>query len=211
MSHEIKNPLMIMRASAESLKKESNKPEADFILEEVDRLNQIVSGYLDFASGKLLLKTEKTDIAALISDIISKFSPQFQEKNISLKSDIEKSGNENILVTADPIALRQVFINLILNASEAVTECNHPEILIIVRPETDRVNIAVSDNGPGINPKELKNIFEPFYTTKTKGSGLGLFHTRKLIEAMGGMINIKQENKKRTKFVLSLPTADKDK
>ncbi len=207
VSHEIKNPLMIIRASAESLKKACNKPEADFILEEIDRLNQIVSGYLGFASGKLVLKIETIKVSELISDIISKFAPQLSEQNIQLKSVIHK---KNILVKADPIALRQVLINLILNAAEAIVDINDPEIIIDVRVELNSASIIVADNGPGIDPKLLENIFEPFYTTKTKGSGLGLFFTRKLMEAMGGAIKIEYEDKKRTKFVLSLLTADKE-
>jgi len=85
VSHEIKNPLMIMRASAESLKKANDKPEADFILEEIDRLNKIVSGYLDFAAGKFSLKMEKVGIAELISGIIERFAPRLKETNIQLK------------------------------------------------------------------------------------------------------------------------------
>jgi len=67
----------------------------------------------------------------------------------------------------------------------------------------------VADNGPGIDPKTAKNIFEPFYTTKTKGSGLGLFHTRKLMETMGGRIDVEGGGKP-TRFILSLPLADKE-
>ncbi len=206
VSHEIKNPLMIMRASAESLKKVSDKPEANFILEEIDRLNQIVSGYLDFAAGKLALKMKPVNITELVSEIINKFAPRFKEKNILLKCESEK---DNIKIMADPIALRQVIINLILNASEAVADGSNPEIVIDVKPRINQAQIIVTDNGPGIDSKALKNIFEPFYTTKTKGSGLGLFHTRKLMETMSGTINVESGGKKQTKFVLSLPLADK--
>ena len=208
VSHEVKNPLMIIRASAESLKKACNKPEADFILEEIDRLNQIVSGYLGFATGKLNLKTEPVSVNEFVSEIVNKFTPRFNEKNILLKFVAEKE-NEETKIIADPIALRQVIINLILNASEAVVDSNNPEINIDIEYQTNQAQITVIDNGPGIDSKDLKKIFEPFYTTKTKGSGLGLFHTRKLMEMMGGTINVESGGKKQTKFVLSLSYADK--
>ncbi len=213
VSHEIKNPLMIMRASAENLKKANNKPEADFILEEIDRLNQIVSGYLGFAAGKLALKMEPVKVVELVSEIINKFAPRLKEKNILLKYEAKEDENEknkNIKIMADPIALRQVIINLILNASEAVADGSNPEIIINIKRRINQTQIIVTDNGPGIDPKALKNIFEPFYTTKTKGSGLGLFHTRKLMETMSGTINVESGGKKQTKFVLSLPLADKE-
>ncbi|RKX17325.1 MAG: hypothetical protein DRP51_11030 [Candidatus Zixiibacteriota bacterium] len=206
VSHEIKNPLMIMRASAESLKKANDKPEADFILEEIDRLNKIVSGYLDFAAGKFSLKMEKVGIAELISGIIKRFAPRLKETNIQLKF---ADGGDDTKIMADPIALRQVIINLILNAAEAVADNKNPEIVIDTAIRGKRVEITVADNGPGIDPKTAKNIFEPFYTTKTKGSGLGLFHTRKLMETMGGRIDVEGGGKP-TRFILSLPLADKE-
>ncbi len=118
---------MIMRASAESLKKANDKPEADFILEEIDRLNKIVSGYLDFAAGKFSLKMEKVGIAELISGIIERFLPRLKETNIQLKF---ADGGDDTKIMADPIALRQVIINLILNAAEAVADNKNPEIVI---------------------------------------------------------------------------------
>ncbi len=213
VSHEVKNPLMIMRASAESLKKSSNKPEADFIIEEIDRLNQIVSGYLGFASGKLILKTELIEVYKLVSEIVTQFAPRLNEKNILLKfeskKEIEDINKNKIL--ADPIALRQVIINLILNASDTLADSTNPEIKLDIKNRTDQTQIFVTDNGPGIDKKIIKNIFEPFYTTKTTGSGLGLFHTRKLMEAMGGTINVEIDDKKQTTFVLSLLSVDKEK
>jgi signal transduction histidine kinase len=209
VSHEIKNPLMIMRASAESLKKACDKAEADFILEEVDRLNQIVTGYLDFASGKMVLKREPVNIVELISEIVDKFAPRLNEKNIKLSFNPDEENNVNLVATADQIAMRQVIINLILNASEALADTTNPEISINILPGAKNIQVIVGDNGPGIGAKDIKSIFEPFYTTKTKGSGLGLYHTRKLMEAMDGKINVESGPKNQTTFVLSLPIADK--
>jgi len=204
VSHEIKNPLMIIRASAESLKKKTASPESDFILEEIDRLNKIVTGYLDFASGKMILKKETVDIGKLVSEIIEKFAPRLKEKNIFLDT---KTSDNKVLAQADRIAIRQVIINLLLNASDAVADVSNPEIIIDYANNKNQVCIKVRDNGPGVDAKILKNLFEPFYTTKTSGSGLGLFHSRRLVEEMNGKLEVRISEDNINEFRVFIPEA----
>ncbi len=199
VSHEIKNPLMIIRASAESLKKKSETSEAEFIIEETDRLNRIVTGYLDFASGKYNLKPANTEVVELVSAIVQKFVPRLQQRGVKLSMSGEQGPFH---VVADPIALRQVVINLILNGAESI---ENPEGRVDVSIDRDAqaVKISVSDNGVGIDRKKIKEIFEPFYTTKTTGSGLGLFLSKKLVEQMKGSIYFESEKGKGTTAILS--------
>lgn len=116
--------------------------------------------------------------------------------------------NEKFLVISDPTALRQVIINLVLNAADAVSDVDGGTIHIRLSKFKNKMRIGIADNGPGIGSKELKNIFEPFFTTKVSGSGLGLFHSRRLIEEMGGKIEAKSEIGGPTNFTLILPVAD---
>ncbi len=204
VSHEIKNPLMIIRASAESLKKKSGQAEADFILEEIDRLNRIVTGYLDFASGKMNLASEKIDLVPLIDDMITQFGPRLARENIVLKSE---SRNTPLIVIADPAALRQVLINLILNAAEAVKGKERAVVDLAVKTEDRVCKITITDDGPGIDNKTMKAIFEPFYTTKTTGSGLGLYLSRRLVEQMHGKIEGSSHPGEKTVFTVTLPKA----
>ena len=206
VSHEIKNPLMIIRGSAERLKKSGMK-EAEFIVEETDRLNDIVTGYLDFAGGKKVLKTDKVDIKSILNDVIEKFTPRLTASGSRLT--LETGHEDSMMVEADPAAFRQVIINLILNASEACRETEKAEIKINTGKTQGRANIRITDNGPGIDGKNMKAIFEPFYTTKTTGSGLGLYHSKQLLEQMGGSIAVESRNGGPTTFIITMPAVDK--
>lgn len=113
---------------------------------------------------------------------------------------------------ADRVGIRQVIINLLLNALHAVNADNHkgPEKKVIMATEQagDKVIIRVSDNGPGIKPSQREKLFEPFYTTKTQGSGLGLYLCRRIAEQHNGNISITDNIKGLTTFEVTLPTGD---
>jgi len=209
VSHEIKNPLMIMRASAEQLNKETESPESHFIIEEIDRLNGIVTNYLDFARGKQMLKIQSIEIKSFLSEIANQFKPRLAQDNVRL--DIEDI--EDIAIMADRSALRQVIINLILNGAEAATIAvnNQPEVIVSQRKHNNKCIIDIKDNGKGVSEKDARHLFEPFYTTGISGSGLGLFHSKNLIEQMGGKLTFKSRTGQPTVFSISLTIADKDK
>ncbi|MEW5923712.1 MAG: HAMP domain-containing sensor histidine kinase [Candidatus Zixiibacteriota bacterium] len=206
VSHEIKNPLMIIRGSAERLIKSGMK-EAEFIVEETDRLNDIVTGYLDFATGKKILKTGNVDIKNILADIVEKFTARLAAGGTKLTLDADSENSS--IVKADAAAIRQVIINLILNAAEACRETEKAEVKIKANKTAGRAIIRIIDNGPGISRKEMKSIFEPFYTTKTTGSGLGLYHSKQLLEQMAGAIAVESRDGGPTVFIITLPMADK--
>jgi len=205
VSHEIKNPLMIIRASAERLKKSSVTLEAGFILEETDRLNGIVTGYLDFSTGRKTLKIETVNLNDIVRKIIEQFTPRFSHEKISLTLTPCPGV---LLVSADPSALRQVIINLIFNAADAVRGKENGTIIVGCESQNGRALTSVTDNGPGMNRKALKSLFEPFYTTKTTGSGLGLFLSRRLVTEMSGEISAQSKPGGPTIFAVALPEAD---
>ncbi len=202
VSHEIKNPLMIIRASAERIKSKLGSDEAEYIIDETDRLNRIVTGYLDFASGRYALKSKKIDIGPLISQISEKFAPRLAQDGVTLKTG---SDFANKFIEADPAAIRQVIINLVLNAAEAVKERENGTVEIGLETDHKNIRVTVIDNGEGIDKKTMKEIFEPFYTTRTTGSGLGLFLSRKLAEQMHGSIAIESKKGSGTKVSLAFP------
>ncbi len=209
VSHEIKNPMMIIRAAGERIEKKYKDPEAAFIVEEVARLDKIVSGYLSFARGDASVSLDRVDLDALCRKIVTEFKPQFDEKAVSL----HYSGGKNLpIITADRVGLRQVIINLLLNAFHAVTSEEHKKSEKTVSMETatagDKVVIRVSDNGPGIKASQRERLFEPFYTTKTQGSGLGLYLCRRITEQHHGNIRITDNIEGMTAFEVSLPTGD---
>jgi len=210
VSHEIKNPMMIIRAAGERIDKKYADPEASFIVEEVSRLDSIVSGYLSFARGDLSLRPELVDLVTLLPEVIAEFSPQFDEQGIRLDVKIE-AGLPTI--TADRNGLRQVIINLLLNAFQAVTgdDRTRPEKLVMVEATrlADTVIMRVSDNGPGLKTAPRDKLFEPFFTTKTQGSGLGLYLSKRIIEQHRGEIRVVDGKEGLTTFEVSLPIGEK--
>lgn len=205
VSHELKNPLMIIRAAAERLKKRQTNaddyPETGFILEEVDRLNEIVTGYLDFASGRRPLAMQKIDLSEVVDNLVEQFGPGFTKDGILLTASRDTGRHE---AEADPVAVRQIIINLLLNAAEASKGAINPEINVSLNKKHDRYIIAVQDNGPGIGAGKQKAVFEPFYTTSTSGSGLGLYLSKKLAIDMGGTMTLDSRPGGPTVFSLTL-------
>jgi signal transduction histidine kinase len=206
VSHEVKNPLMIIRASAERLQKAGagGAREADFIIEETDRLNSIVSGYLDFASGRKELKLQPVTLDELLSKIVEQFGPKLKQSGVTLKFT---RGDSKAKANIDPVALRQIIINLILNGADAVKGRNDGEVVLANKTSGYQTIITVTDNGSGLDSKQKKMIFEPFYTTKASGSGLGLYYSKKLIGQMKGEIKLESKPGGPTKFSIILPTA----
>jgi signal transduction histidine kinase len=208
VSHEVKNPLMIMRAAGERLQKKYADPEASFIVDEVARLDTIVSGYLSFARGETALHREPVDPAELTRKVVAEFSPQFAERRVRLETAI---ADTLPTITVDKIGFRQTIINLLLNALEAASDSAEPAARLVrleltASPQTaDRIVLRVSDSGPGFSPAQRRRLFEPFSTTKTKGSGLGLFLCRRIVTAHGGDIRLLATDGAMTTLEITLP------
>ncbi|MFQ5606481.1 MAG: PAS domain-containing sensor histidine kinase [Candidatus Zixiibacteriota bacterium] len=224
VSHEIKNPLTILRAAGERLRKKTELTEADFIIEEVDRLNKIVTGYLDFARSPDKVTLQYVDLDRALTELrelCGQLRPRLLNDRVTFTTVIPPSAagasehlsGDNHALLIDSAALRQVTLNLILNASQAArtaaaqgrTEGGEAETRLSVELAEQIFQIHVFDNGLGIADKELRRLFEPFYTTKQQGSGLGLYLCRTLVERMKGKITVDSSDGGPTKFSVSLP------
>ncbi|MEE9442611.1 MAG: HAMP domain-containing sensor histidine kinase [candidate division Zixibacteria bacterium] len=205
VSHEIKNPLMILGAAGERLEKKYSDEEASFITEEVSRLDEIVTGYLSFARGQRKTLTEKINIVELTRKITADLRGQFDEKNIELVCSSEEGLPD---IEADKIGIRQVILNLLLNALQAAEHTREgykKTVSIKIYRSDASLVIRVRDSGPGIKKKHREKLFEPFYTTKTKGSGLGLYLCRRIIHDHQGTINIVDDPEFPMNFEVKLP------
>lgn len=207
VSHEIKNPLMILRAAGERLEKKYDDAEASFITEEVSRLDQIVSGYLSFARGDAEMHRSDVDIVALIHKIIDRMRPQFEAREVALKTEFPR---DSFMIAVDSVGLRQVILNLLLNALHAAADNDTGDktVRLSLEKSTAAVTLRVSDSGTGIKPSQRDKLFEPFFTTKTQGSGLGLYLCRKIVEQHGGTISVGDTDNGRTTFTVVLPMGD---
>jgi len=200
VAHEFRNPLGAIRGFAEMIlnitQNQSVKKYSSKIIDEVIHLNKIVNDVLDFAKPAKK-PNEKVELYKCVSDAFLSSEFLFNSKNVNAK--LENNVEKNIRIKSDYSLLKRVIVNLISNACEAVKEKG--SVLVKTGVEAnDVVCISVEDNGCGIPESELEYIFNPFYTTKTEGAGLGLAITYKIVESHGGTIEVESKKGEGTKF-----------
>jgi signal transduction histidine kinase len=202
LAHEIKNPLAIIRGSAERLGK--LEPEArrmaDFVVEETDRLSRTVARYLDFARGGDGGEGTGDAIEAL-ETTLALLEGEATARRVTLERGPGEPGGQP--VPLDNESLKQIYLNLILNAMEAMPEGGR--ISISDRIADGTLEVRVADQGPGFPPEQLKTLGTPFLSTKARGSGLGLFLSRRLAQSAGGDLELRNAPEGGAECVLKLP------
>jgi signal transduction histidine kinase len=205
VSHEIKNPLGIIRSTAELLSEQSSSEEgqsrlSQIILEESGRLNDVVTEFLDFARPQ-----EPHFEDCRLEDILQR-SLAFLESELAKNGIVVDTGNLNansFSIEADPDQLYRAFLNIFINAIQSLKEGG--KLRIEVKEEKAFYRVEVLDTGMGISPEHLEKVFNPFFTNKDKGSGLGLTIVRKIIEAHKGSVWIESEEGVGTRVFVVLP------
>jgi signal transduction histidine kinase len=204
VAHEIRNPLGITRGTAELLKDElDNKEQAlsrvNDIIDEVDRMNLIITNFLDFSRFSPLQVKEHN-----IHDLIDKTLQlcQYQLEQAQIKY-LKEFATDLPKVNVDGQQLIQVFLNLILNARDAMP--NGGILLISTGLTNNQIYIDIKDSGIGINQQQYLHLFEPFYSTKKDGIGLGLTISKRIIEDHHGKIEITSEVNQGTTVKVRLP------
>jgi two-component system sensor histidine kinase HydH len=205
LAHELRNPLGTIRASAEVLQKNVGKDEAvehelaGYIADEVDRTNQLVTRFLDFARP-LHLRTSKTDL----NEVLDRAVQQLEHRVPRVPVSVFKNYSPDIRpFPLDGGLMERVFFNLLLNAAQASPE--GAAITLKTRPVPGGVEVAVIDRGSGIDPGQIENIFNPFFTTKPDGVGLGLAIVAKIVDEHGGKIAVESEPAHGSVFRVFLP------
>lgn len=200
VAHEVRNPLGAIRSSAQFLQGEAKDSELPgIILEEVDRLSSLVSDFLDF-SRPLEPKLKPYNIVDSIEGALDLLEKEGSLRSIKV---VKSFGEELPLVLIDPYQMKQVFINLFLNATQAMPSGG--TLTTGVSAQGDRLEIEVSDTGCGIEQDKLEKVFEPFFSTKERGAGLGLSIVRRIVEAHKGTIRAESSVGKGTTITISLP------
>jgi signal transduction histidine kinase len=187
IAHEIRNPLFIIRSSAEKLKETHPDRSAEideYIIEEVDRLNAILTDYLLFARDEPA-RRERMDLVVTLRRSVRLVRESIESAGIEIR---EIYPVEEAPFHGEEKKLQQAFLNILLNAEQASgAGC---EIAVTMDRRGDRHRISFKDTGDGIPDKDLERIFEPFYTTKPTGSGLGLAVVRRIVEDHGGTTSV---------------------
>jgi signal transduction histidine kinase len=209
LAHEIRNPLSTMRLNLDLLAEDFPRPETardkrvrqkiDRLLRETERLQDILDNFVRFARGQDL-REEPADLNAVVDDLRDFCEPQAATKAIVFRTHYADDLPE---ITLDVELFKQALLNLILNAEHAMPEGG--ELILTTRLEGDWAILDVTDTGLGMTDEVRAHIFDPFYSTRPGGSGLGLPTTRKIIEAHGGTIHVQSEPGKGSQFTVRLP------
>ena len=204
VAHEIRNPLSSLRGFAQffASKLKGREPEETYALtmvHEADRLNRVVADLLCLSRPRQL-SPEPVDLAAFATELAQILRFDIEHKQASIATDFPVA-----TVTADPDALKQALINLILNSLAALPETGGAITLESLASPQGRVTLAVSDNGCGIEPGDLQKVLEPFHTTKKQGSGLGLAIVHKIMREHDGSLSISSVPGQGTRVELTFP------
>jgi len=208
VAHDLKNPLVAIGGFARRLhgKMAEDCPDKVYtrtILKEVEEAEKILSDVLGYSKVPRLKKS-LTDINALLDDVLFLYAEELRDRNIIVVKKLDRTLPP---VYVDPPQIRQVFMNLIPNALQAIGRKGAITVSTsrVVKQDRDMVRIEVSDTGGGIPEKDLPNIFNPFFTTKSTGTGLGLSIVKRIVELHGGEIEVVNNFPVGVAFLVFLP------
>jgi two-component system sensor histidine kinase PilS (NtrC family) len=204
IAHEIRNPLASMTGAIEALTAKSGLGQDDrdrltqIVMSESDRLNNIVSDFLAYARPRPLSR-ERIDVAGVLEEVLM----LLEHRPLPPTVKVVRAFEAPLSVHADPNALRQALWNLCLNAVDAMPDGGELTVGATVLAST--LHLSVADTGRGIAPADVSHIFEPFYSTKPGGSGLGLALVHRIVRDHDGDVEVRTDPRTGTIFTLTLP------
>jgi PAS domain S-box-containing protein len=202
IAHEIRNPLTSIRGFIQLFKGDTHQEEYyDIVLSELDRINSIVGEFLVLAKPTAAVFTEK-DVKELIKDVVTLINTQSILNNVQIFVEFESVLPK---ISCEENQLKQVFLNLLKNSIEAMPTGGNIDVKVKAKEE-GKISIQIIDQGIGIPKDRIPTLGEPFYTTKEKGTGLGLMTCYKIIESHNGQILIDSEVNQGTTIEIILPT-----
>jgi signal transduction histidine kinase len=206
VAHELRNPLTGIATGVQFLSR--GFPEGDerhesvaFILREVVRLNTIIQDLFTAAKPRELSQAP-VPVAEIISRVLRTLGPTAEAAGVTIV--LEDADRWPVaLIDADQV--QQVFLNLVENAVQATPGGGRVTIRSIRRAAPPEIIVTVQDTGSGIAPEHAPRIFEPFYTTKAKGTGLGLFVAHGIVQRHGGTLDVEEQSDRGARFRVALP------
>ncbi|MFH1709803.1 MAG: ATP-binding protein, partial [bacterium] len=206
LAHEIKNPIGAIKGFShlivKAVRENDNEAIKDFesvVPRQLEKINSLVEKLLVLSKPSSLEK-HKVDVNVLLEDIIKLIERQAMSKHVAIVKDLKAISQ----ITVDPGQLTQAFLNLILNGIQAMPDGGTLEIKT-KESDVGQITVEIRDSGTGIPKEKLEKIFDPFYTTKESGVGLGLAITKKIIDDHKGKIEVESEPGKGSRFTILLP------
>lgn len=204
IAHEVRNPLTNINLALDQLRSEgneddSNKTYIDIIERGSERVNSLITELLN-SSKPTELDLQEQSILQCLKSALELASDRIKLKQINLSLEAPK--DFNILI--DEPALKTAILNILINATEAIEE-KKGEILIRIYQTIHEVHISIRDNGRGMNKEAVNRLFDPFYTDKHSGMGLGMTATQNIIQQHGGNIDVESKIGQGTEFIINLP------
>jgi len=207
IAHEIRNPLtsinILIHSLRENLPSENiHREDLKVIEEEIHRINDIVDQFLRFAKPASPL-LEKTEVFPIFEETLQLLKPQIEAQQISVQKDFQSLPP----ITIDKEQIKQVILNLILNAIQAMPQGGQLELKGQASEDHQWIQLSIQDSGTGILPEDMNKLFDPFFSTREGGIGLGLSIAHRIIDQHHGKIEVESKPKKETLFTLWLPNS----
>ncbi len=204
MAHEVRTPLGILKSSAQMLQRRPGLTEQDreltgFIVEETERLNRLVTTLLECASPRPP-QFQPQDLHTVLEHVLALVGPKAEKKGLALERHLE--ARQSVL-SCDREQMIQVFLNLLVNALQLVPEGGRLALASADTPEG--IEVRVEDDGPGVAPEDRPRLFDPFFTRREGGIGLGLTIVQQIVEAHGGEIAVSESRWGGACFSVRLP------
>ena len=204
ISHEIRNPLGIIKSSAALLKKKMAGVDPantipDVIVEETNRLNHIITDFFNYAKPRNL-NLVPCRVEEVLEKNLTFLAPQIEEQGYRIKAHYENNLPE---ITADSAMLYQAFLNLLINAMQAMPEGGAIGVEVVSNGK--EISVLFEDDGEGVPDDIFEKIWEPFFTTKEKGTGLGLGIVKNIVDSHSGRIQLENRSTGGARAIVNLP------
>lgn len=211
IAHEIRNPLASLSGSVQLMVANPEKYPADdirlmkIIMREIDRLNDLISEFLDYVRPEPQ-PDQVVDINKILREVL-----EMVKLNANLRSDVDVHARlkAHCEIKGRADKLKQAFLNIVINAYQAMDKSERATLEIETFDQQDQVILVIRDSGAGMNDETRTRLFEPFYTTKPKGTGLGLAVTHKILESHQARVQVKSTLGQGTEFIMDFP-AERD-
>jgi signal transduction histidine kinase len=206
-AHEVRNPLTSIKTFAQLMPEKYADAEfrenfSKIAIDEIGRIDRLIKDLMSISTKNVSIPRDEVDLYGLVDDILERVKVNLKLENREIR--VEKLyKKDKITVIGDSQKLQQSFMNIINNGCQAMDD--NGVLTVDIKPNGQNIDILITDIGKGIPPVEINKIFDPFYTTKDRGVGLGLAISKKIVEDHGGTMTVESNLTKGTTFTASLP------